>query len=129
MGGSLLGTLIAWTRWSDWQPDYRAIARQIEERHPELHALLLTAIEQKPDPATGQLNFLQQRVVDEAVAESRRHQWVDTVSGAQLFGMRVAQMAALALLVFGLSRLHIKSAEYAALPPGGSLSVTVTPAM
>ena len=127
MGGSVLGTLIVWARWHDWQPDYRAIARKIEERHPELHALLLTAIEQKPDPATGQLNFLQQRVVDEALAESRRHEWVDTVSGAQLLGMRAAQMAALALLVFGLSRLHTKSSEYAALGPGGSLSISVTP--
>ena len=63
MGGSVLGTLIVLARWSDWQPDYRTIGRQIEQRHPELHALLLTAIEQKPDPTTGQLNFLQQRVV------------------------------------------------------------------
>lgn len=127
MGGSVLGTLIILARWSDWQPDYRAIGRQIEERHPELHALLLTAIEQKPDPASGQLNFLQQRVVDEALAESRRHQWIDTVSGGQLFAMRLGQIAALALLVFGFSRLHTKSADYARLGKAGSLSVSVTP--
>ena len=127
MGGSVLATLIVWTRWSDWQPDYRTIARQIEERHPELHALLLTAIEQKPDAATGQLNFLQQRVVDEALAESRRHQWIDTISGGQLFAMRLGQIAALVLLVFGLTRLHTKSSDYARLGNTGSLSVSVTP--
>src|SRR5215210_6126391 len=30
-----------------WQPDYVAIARQVEQKHPELHALLLTAVEQE----------------------------------------------------------------------------------
>ena len=45
-----------------WQPDFRGIARRIEEQHPELHALLITAVEQKPDPKTGKFNFLQQRV-------------------------------------------------------------------
>src|SRR5262245_51334448 len=99
MGGTVFATMLAWWRVGAWQPDYRAIARQIEQKHPELHALLLTAIEQRPDPATGRLNFLQERVVAEAIAESRSHQWIDAVSGGQLFAMRLGQLAALALLV------------------------------
>ena len=34
-----------------WQPDFRGIARCIERQHPELHALLITAVEQKPSSA------------------------------------------------------------------------------
>ena len=38
--------------------DYRQVAREIEEKHPELHATLLTAVEQQPDPKTGKFHFL-----------------------------------------------------------------------
>jgi len=72
IGASVLGTAMVLRRIGRWQPDYRSIARQIEQRHPELHALLLTAVEQQPDAATGSLNFLQERVVSEAIAESRK---------------------------------------------------------
>ena len=88
IGAAAIATALVWRRIGHWQPDYRAIARQIEQKHPELHALLLTAIEQKPDPATGELNFLQERVISEAVAESRKHQWIDTVSTGRLFATR-----------------------------------------
>src|SRR5512137_1819498 len=46
-----------WARGIDL--DYRAMARRIEEENPGLHALLLTAVEQEPDAATGRLNYLQ----------------------------------------------------------------------
>src|SRR6185436_4936230 len=73
---ALVVTVAAW-RWAGrWEPDYREIARRIEEKHPRLHALLLTAVEQQPDPTTGRFHFLQQRVLDEALTESRTHQWV-----------------------------------------------------
>src|SRR6266436_6060943 len=61
-----------------WRPDYRAIARSIEQRHPELHSLLITAVEQSP-AAGGEINFLQQRVVQAAIEQSRRQQWIDDV--------------------------------------------------
>src|SRR5204863_2076715 len=71
VGTVFITTILVWRRHSKWEPDYQAIARQIEQKHPELHALLLTAVEQKPDPATGKLNFLQERVVSEALSQSR----------------------------------------------------------
>src|SRR5262249_23735969 len=63
---------------------------------------LLTAIEQRPDPATGTMNFLQERVVADAVSESRRHQheWITSVSGRRLLLARFGQFPALAFLVF-----------------------------
>jgi hypothetical protein len=101
LGVAAIGTMVIWRRHGRWEPDYRAIARQIEQRHPDLHALLLTALEQRPDPVTGSLNYLQERVVSEAVAESRRHQheWLETVSSGRLLAVRCTQLAALALLV------------------------------
>src|SRR5213594_4397796 len=43
-----IASVVVWKRAQKWQPDFRQIARRIEQHHPELHALLLTAIEQQP---------------------------------------------------------------------------------
>ncbi|HSI15292.1 MAG TPA: hypothetical protein VK961_24805, partial [Chthoniobacter sp.] len=75
-----------------WQPDFRAIARRIEQQHPELHALLITAVEQRPDPQTGKLNFLQQRVVREVAEEGRRANWLDAVPGWRIWSLRLAAL-------------------------------------
>ncbi len=60
--------------------NYQDIARQIEQENPELHALLLTAVEQEPHAPGGQLNYLQQRVVLEALAHHRRSAWAAGMS-------------------------------------------------
>src|SRR5437660_4748740 len=71
--------LNVWRRWRKNEPDYRSIARRIEQENPKLHALLLTAVEQQPDAATGQLNYLQQRVVREALEHNRTRPWGDRI--------------------------------------------------
>src|SRR5437899_638811 len=71
--GAAVAAFVTWRRARQWQPDYRHVARQIEQHHPELHALLLTAVEQQPDPKTGKLNYLQERVVREAIAANRKY--------------------------------------------------------
>ncbi len=93
-----LARLIA--RWwvENWEPDYREVARKIEERHPELHALLRTAVEQRPDKATKQLTYLQQRVVADAVAATRKHEWLDSIPRSRWFGAYATQMAGIAAL-------------------------------
>ena len=47
---ALLAARTAGRRADRWQPDYRRFARDIEERHPDLHAVFITAVEQQPDP-------------------------------------------------------------------------------
>ncbi|SVA91121.1 uncharacterized protein METZ01_LOCUS143975, partial [marine metagenome] len=59
-----IGALLVNRRQSE--VDYRQVARDIEEKHPELHATLLTAVEQQPDPKTGKFHFLQERVINKA---------------------------------------------------------------
>ncbi|PYI84391.1 MAG: hypothetical protein DME26_13320, partial [Verrucomicrobia bacterium] len=121
-----IAALAVWRRTRKWQPDYRQIARKIEQHHPELHALLLTAVEQQPDPATGKWNFLQERVIREAVIESQKHNWIDAVPASRLLGLQFAQLAAFGAFVFVLSQLRV-----ATTAEGSSAvwvtSVTVTP--
>ncbi|MBI3880362.1 MAG: hypothetical protein HY301_09910 [Verrucomicrobia bacterium] len=92
-----------------WEPDWRQIARDIEQKHPELHALLLTAVEQQPDPATGKLNFLQERVVLEALAEAQSHTWLDAISPKRLLGAQAVQLVTLAMLLFVGAQLYLAS--------------------
>jgi len=132
VGGLGGAALIAWIavrrKISAWEPDYLGIARSVEHRHPDLHALLVTAVEQRADPATGKLDFLQQRVVADAVAEMRKRDCVQTVPGWQLAGATALQFALLALLGFSAVALR-PSSENAprAVANRTQEEVTVTP--
>ncbi len=90
-------------RLSAWLPDYRQIARDVEANHPDLHALFLTAVEQQPDPETGKLNFLQQRVVDQAVEETRSRRLIDAVSPDQLARAESWSFALLMIFLFSVT--------------------------
>ena len=117
---------VLWRRWRRNEPDYRQIARQIEQENPKLHALLLTAVEQQPESATGELNYLQQRVVREALDHNRRRPWGSNVF-ERLFFSWCAHGLALACFLAVLFGLRVTS------PPGASLfhplnnGVAVTP--
>ncbi|HEY6166816.1 MAG TPA: hypothetical protein VI454_02165, partial [Verrucomicrobiae bacterium] len=120
-------------RGEAWQPDYHGIAREIETKHPELHALLVTAVEQQPDAQTGRLNFLQERVILEAIAESHRHNWLDAVPAARLNSARLAQTVAFVLFAAALLAIYRAPAgkDFAGLPAlakalreAGSVAIT-----
>jgi hypothetical protein len=71
--------LIAWLKgrrniWSDHD-----IARIIEQKHPSLDALLLTAIEHEPD-ADKPTGFLHERLIDRALAHAATQNWPVTVA-------------------------------------------------
>ncbi len=111
----LLGTTLGWTfnvrRRSKRTPlDFQTIVRNIEAENPKLHALLLTAIEQQPDAATQELNYLQDRVIREALAEDRRGAWWKRTA-RNLRRAQLGNAAALALLVV------VMLALYQAAPP------------
>jgi len=85
------------------RPDYRTAARKIEQAHPDLNGLLITAVEQEPGP-DGRFNFFQCRVLDQALDHARKHRWSDVsptgriLAAAALQG--VAFIAFLAVLIF-----------------------------
>src|SRR5438128_1637685 len=60
---AFIATVILWWNVSRQPSDLIAIARRIERQDPKLNSLLLAAAEQSPHPETGQLNFLQQKVI------------------------------------------------------------------
>lgn len=122
---------IAWVfvvlrRWRGRRPDYRDIARRIEQEDPKLHALLLTAVEQHPDAATGRLHYLQERVVREALEHNRRRPWANRTF-ERLFFTHCAHGLALVCFLGVWFSLRVLA------PPGASLfhlarnNVTVTP--
>jgi hypothetical protein len=68
-----------------FEPNYCSIAAAIEKDHPDLHALLITAVEQAPDTNDGTLNYLQHRVVLQAIEEVQRRKCVKVVPEWQNF--------------------------------------------
>ena len=102
-------------------PDLRDLTRRIQEENPQLHTLLLTAVEQEADPGTGALGYLQQRVVDEAVAAYEASSF-GRRAAADLSRARLAQWGALAAFVLVLTALR------PSLPHGGAAAGRVAAA-
>ncbi|MEZ0388932.1 MAG: hypothetical protein ACAI34_17800, partial [Verrucomicrobium sp.] len=68
--------LVAGWYWITTRPaNYRKMARQIEEKHPELQAMLLTALD-KPDEDSGLSRYLHDRVVNDAVRHGISNDWM-----------------------------------------------------
>ncbi len=112
------------------RPDYQAIARNIEQQHPDLKALLLAAIEQRPEGAEGQFGYLQRQVLLQAVSHATDHDWTETISARRLALANVGWFAALFFLLFAL--LLAWPARKPSSPAGlalfnGGYSITVTP--
>jgi len=87
------------------QPDYLAMARVIEQQHPDLQALLLAAIEQEPQGPDGQMGYLQQQVITEAIAHATGHDWLHSISAGRLLLARLGRVAAMLLLLVVLSQM------------------------
>ncbi len=64
--------------------DPHRIARTIEKEHPELQTAQLAAIEQNPDPKSGEFSYLQARLLMASLTASERDGWVDRISRPRL---------------------------------------------
>jgi len=98
---SLLGVtvlcLVAWLKgrrniWSD-----RDIARIIEQKHPVLDSLLLTAIDHEPH-AAELASYLHERVIDQALARAATQNWPVTVANKPYLRAAVVVVLAMAAL-------------------------------
>src|SRR5213594_1431239 len=85
--------------------DYRQVARQIEREHPDLHSLLITAVEQQPDRKTGQFNYLQSRVIREAILEVQNRKLIAQMPTASLKLARFANLCTMAVAVVVIGKL------------------------
>jgi hypothetical protein len=124
---TLIWTVIAWRRSKRGSLDFQAIARNIEAENPKLHTLLLTAVEQQPDVSTQKLNYLQDRVIREALAEDRNSLWRKRAA-KQLRFAQYGSVTALVLLTLALANLYyVAPPRVAMLTEILSSDVAVTP--
>src|SRR5690606_22886147 len=101
----LAGSIVGHLWWSIESRDPFWTARQIERRHPELGAVLLSALEQAPTPKFRRLGYLQNAVVENAVAHGRSHNWAADVPLGKIWLARMASAGAFALLVAACAML------------------------
>jgi len=112
---AVLATLYALYRSRRMRPDYKAVARHIEQQNPDMQALLLAAIEQEPEQPDGQFGYLQDRVIGEAVRHATKHDWLQSISKMKLVLAELGGAIALALIITTLLQL---------LPPVPFLRIT-----
>ncbi len=101
---AVLNALVLWARQSAEKHDLRRIAQRIEASFPDLDGRLVTAVQQQRK-AGENLNYLQERVLREALSASDRNDWFEIVPGWRLAASRLATLAALLILAVSLWRL------------------------
>ena len=110
-------------------PDYRNIARQIETSKPEMHTLLLTAVEQERDEK-GRLGYLQERLLGQALTAIRQEQNLTAVPKNRMLFAGMVHLIALAALIavlFAVPRVPSMQGSILAGLNKSSGKVTVTP--
>ncbi|MDP6448141.1 MAG: hypothetical protein QF805_30390, partial [Pirellulaceae bacterium] len=94
--GGLGGLLIALLISRRSARDSRWLAGRIEERHPSLNQLLVTAVEQTPNE--GRMTYLQETVIRDAMFHGHRYNWTAVVSRGRLLLGHVVTVLSLLLL-------------------------------
>jgi len=128
---TLLATVLALYKFSQMHPDYRAVARNIEQQHPDMQALLLAAIEQEPQGLGGQFGYLQERVIGDALRHADKHDWLRSISSRKLFLTQLGGIATLSFIVIALSQLLPSTPSLFTIDrgvlTGGGYNITVSP--
>jgi len=96
----ITGTLILWIQHRRTRLSLREVARRIERDHPKLEAALITALDQQPDPKSGDYHLLQTRVIREALENNLREPW-DQPFHIQLFFTGLLRFASFLIVAFG----------------------------
>ncbi|MDB5336387.1 MAG: hypothetical protein JWN70_2006 [Planctomycetaceae bacterium] len=111
------------------------VARRIEKKYPDLNTCLLAAVEQAPALPHGRYGFLQEAVMEQAVAHAEAHPWWKVISRRRMALAVVSQYATLALFLASLvillppskATLAKQAKRRAAAAAGGEFSVTIEP--
>ena len=105
--------------------DWRQVANSIEATHPELDGCLLTAVQQQAKPGTD-LNYLQQRLLQQALSHSHRRNWAALVPSSRIALAQTAHWAALVLFLLVLWGLRTTGGDrlLARIPDSG---IRITP--
>lgn len=73
---TLAGLAVILALWWFVKPDYRALARKIEAKHPALDGRLLTAVELDSSEEPG---FIQERLLQQTIQHGLDHPWTSLV--------------------------------------------------
>ena len=102
------GACILWWRSSRTPLDLHEATLEIERFYPDLHTLLLAATQLTP-AEDGKLNYLQQRVVDEAQEHGRNNWWLNAVPKTRITLARALNWTALALFAISLASMKART--------------------
>jgi hypothetical protein len=119
---------ILWRREQQRLPDFRALAAAIAREYPQVRELLSTAVEQQPESASGQFNYLQLRVIEEALRHPHAILWRKEIA-RKLSSARRLHLAAFTALVLCFllgNNLHFQRAHLKLTTLIGD-SIEVTP--
>jgi hypothetical protein len=105
--------------------DWRALVRDIEFAHPDLDGSLLTAAQQQVN-AHGEFDYLQQRVLDQALAHHRRVNWASLFPAWRAALAHATHFTTLAFFAVVLWNLRVPGAR-TIFVPGPEMEITVTP--
>jgi hypothetical protein len=107
--------------------DFLEVIREIEPHQPEVQHLMLAAAEQRPAKDSAAFNFLQLRVIEEALAHPGQADWRRKL-GRRLARAQIAFAGAFGMLILVTTLLHRTETQGA--PVFASLlrdEITVTP--
>jgi hypothetical protein len=121
---AIVAALVLLSRGRRGTGDLRALAREIEARHPELDGRLLTTVQQAAD-AAGR-TYLQERLLGETVAISQRSDWSRIVPASRILIAQASHWLALVFLGVVLWGLRVTSGPGLVARIGES-GITVTP--
>jgi hypothetical protein len=112
LGLWVVSTLYIWIRHQLSKESVRSVARKIEQEHPKLQAALITALDQEPDPASGDYHILQTRVIREALENNLKEPW-DHPIHIQVFMTGIVRFASLLVVGFAAFLLTKQAPEKA----------------
>ena len=99
LGIFVISSLSLWVRHRIHKEPIRSVARRIEQEHPKLQAALITALDQEPDPKSGDYHILQTRVIREALENNLKEPW-DHPIHIQVFLTGIMRFASLLVVGF-----------------------------
>ena len=121
-----IAILAGWVGWRRREPDLRQVAREVEQRHPELEGRLLTAVQQETGPR-GELGFLQDRLVHEVLRHASGADWARSAGWRRVLLAHGAHATALVLFAGVVWSLHASSARSTTVGVLPASAIVVTP--
>ena len=126
----VIGALAAISVWTNEQrraPDYQSLVAALERNHPELRHLLSTAVDQQPDPDTGEFHFLQRRLINKVVTHRQQLEWIATLQSKSGHAFAIQTSALVAFLIVLLICSTFTRGRHSSGPAWVTDKVTVNP--